>query len=200
MKISKVKIASLVFITLTTVACGGDKNDTTTENTNSTDMTSTPTDVDNPIAGTSDPTGRLDGTWVSACNFAEREIAIFSGDSFEILEEFFLDENCTEPDTEETAFKFAGSIEFPAGSTQTELGTAYWINRTLEIISDDGVPLSGDSLLLANETGAFNTQYDIFLISSDEKLFFGVDDFDLALQTPETRPTQLDTGVEYTRQ
>ena len=175
---------------------GGGDNETSDDADNNPVTTSTPVDggVNTDDDTGTDPSGMLEGTWLSDCDFDENSLLTISGNVAVFTQQFFLQENCVELDTEFALDVDTLSLEFPAGSVTTNLGTAFFIDLTLESFTVDGeliTPESGDD--------DFSTEFDIFLISNDGRLFFGDDNFDGALESPENRPAEIDDTRGFTR-
>lgn len=189
-----------------TVGCGSDDDDNTNSNSSQvsdetnmpadvSDETSMPADVNDTGSSGADPSGLLDGTWV-VCDFGELDTLTVIGNTATIRTDDFLDDDCTQPDTESSVDVSELSLEFPSGTTQTSLGTAYWTNATLESITFDGVAPTADQLELLQENNLFETQFDIYIVPSDGNLYFGEGVGDSA----DTRPTQIDLTRPWIRQ
>ncbi len=200
--LTSVMLASALYV----VGCGGSDNNNNNNNVEAGDnsgMTSMPVNGGggtNEGAGT-DSTGMLNGTWVSDCDSGEVTTATFSGNAVTAVEREYLDVDCTQPDPEGTLLETQASVSFPQGSVSTSVGTAYFINVTPEGYSVNGVPFTAEEIQSFGDFGSFDTDYSIYAIANDGRLYFGddPDNFDVG-SSPATRPTEVDQTYGFTRQ
>ena len=140
----------------------------------------------------------FDGTWESNCAqelpFAGSEFQqatlVADGNTYTTTIRSFLDSDCSvasEPAVTTTEF----SSQLPGGSVTTSLGEASFIDNTLTGLDIDGF----DAFTLSQQTGVNPVQYNIFLVGSDGRLYFGEPGFEL-----DERPTELKTDVFFTLQ
>ena len=140
----------------------------------------------------------FDGTWESNCAqelpFAGAEFQqatlVADGNEYSTTIRAFLDSDCSVPsDPAVTTSVFLS--QFPGGSVTTPLGEASFIDNTLVGLDIDGF----DAFEFGQQTGVIPVQYNIFLLGSDGRLYFGEPGFSL-----DARPVELKTDVFFTLQ
>ena len=151
----------------------------------------------------------LEGSWTTGCvledeNFPEDGYTIFNltieGDTLDAVEFGFTDSACSIPTIDSATIEISFSLEFPDGSVTTSLGEASFIDLTPESVTIDGEQLTPAQQAALEELGLFDTVFDIFLIDSEGRLYFG--DTDVEGQnatTAEMRPQTLDTFGAFIR-
>ena len=153
--------------------------------------------INDDVALASPATG-FDGTWESNCAqelpFAGSEFQqatlVAEGNTSTSTIRSFLDSDCSVPSNPAVAISEFSS-QFPGGSVTTPLGEASFIDDRLVGFVIDGF----DAFELGQQTGVDPVQYNIFLVGTDGRLYFGEPGFTL-----EDRPTELKTDVFFTRQ
>ena len=161
-----------------------------------------------PVSG--DPIGgagiaAFDGRWETDClvddidgsgigvSF-ERVFLVLSGGDYVQTINSFLDSDCS-VDDDPAVGVITGNYSFPGGSVSTAFGQAQFIDVTPESIVLDGEAFSGEELMLLEDAGFFDTEFDIIVIGTDGRLYGGSD---IGL-TPDTRPQTIDPEFSYRR-
>jgi len=183
------------------VGCDSDDDDSTNNDAGSNSSeTSMPAD-NNEGAVRTDPSGLLDGTWVIC--FPENIIpsattdnsisatVIITGDTLSSTSVPHLNQDCSQPVVGFPDVVQSTSLEFPEGTTETSLGTAFWINTTLESFTVNGLPATAEQVAAAESDNGFDTMYDIFIVADDGNLYLGDTLTDGAGDSPETRASEL---------
>jgi len=204
MKYSKEIAITTMALSISLVGCSSSSNSTTNadpvnipadQSVSPANETSMPAPdaggTNNDVAGTGDPA--LNGTWTTGCfedliDSYEIGTLVISGATATETFATYSDSTCSTRDAEPVE-EITFSMEFPAGVVETGLGTARFINITPESFTVGGQPVPSVT--------AFNTLYDIYLVSGDT-LYLGLDG-DVS-ESPQTRPSQLDTDEPLTRQ
>jgi len=212
--------ATKLFLTVATLAsltilsgCGGSDNDSNNGNTGNSAATgnggSNETSMpDGSTTGnTSAGNAALNGAWSTGCRLNESsdeseyiiEAGIIFEDMLTIIETYYSDSDCSvaePPDREASTY----SLDFPSGSITTSLGTASFINITLEEVTLNDEPLSAAELGITNQLDGFDTLYRIFIITPEGRLHFGDDSDNNDGSTPERRQRTFDPDYYFVRQ
>ena len=182
------KIKTAIFLLATSIMVGCSSSD---DDTDGSDQTSTPA-PDTDTNGTPQALSRFIGNYVRECTIDD-----FDNDTWDIIElsiqedgnsstiTEFSDSECTQPTV---TFSFETSFSFPGGTANTALGTADFLDVTVESAALNGVD-------------APNTQdqeFDLILLDGNN-LHFGLLTFELNGDTAETRPVEIDQSEIFVR-
>jgi len=196
-------VVSSALCSMALVGCGGGSdNPSSTDPTDTSNQTSMPVDSDNNNGG--QVSSALDGTWRFDCQadgddeFEKGTMTIAGGTATSVVS-IYTDSDCSVP-AEFANGRAVQSLEFPGGSVQTSLGTATFVNVTLESTEVNGAPLTAEEIAVLQELGVYDTEYDLFLITAEGRLYFGDFIGDLDGTTPARRPTDVDPEYFLVRQ
>jgi len=197
------KAASILLTMAVLAGCSSSDDDGDTITDSSEDMTGLPTDSEDSV-GTSMPAPgfdpndapqamtQFDGNYLSGCRVEPEEEGIWSvselsiqSDLVVVTDSEFSDSECTQPDG---VFEITLSAVYPGGTADTSLGVADFIDLTVE-----GGTVNGEAVPAADE--AF---FDLILLDGGN-LYFGLLTEELDGETPETRPTEIDTVEPFVR-
>ena len=195
-------VAALALITSVAGCSGGESEpDNPTDTANQTSGPAPGADINNGPVGDAD----LNGNWSTGlCALDEQDEvtgeSVYSEESLEVTDDismltinYFSDSDCSVPTTPANEV-LTFSLAFPEGTVEVPpLGTARFVDATIESFTIDGMPFTG--------AGLNSTEYDIFLVTPDQQLYLG--DTDVPGQdgtSPETRPRTLDTESVFALQ
>jgi len=208
MTLLKPLLVSAIFCSAILSGCDSDKDpDQSEDGSETSDETSMPADGVDP---NNEINAELQGTWVSGC-VAELPgeltsylsvIHVIEDDTLTYDNKFFTDSDCSVPDTEDYREQGTYSLSFPEGTVETDRGTASFMDRTLESFTNNDMQPTPEMIQLADEVGVFDVEYDIYIITPEEELYFGYqgtsDEADGS--SPEKRYQELYSSYSLTRQ
>lgn len=184
------KLKTTIILLATAIMVGCSSSDDDADGSDQTSMPAPDTDID--TSGTPQALSQFIGNYLRECTIDD-----FDNDTWDIIElsiqedgssstiTEFSDSECTQPTV---TFSFETSFSFPGGTANTALGTADFLDVTVESGALNGVT--------APDTQ--DQDFDLILLDGNN-LHFGLLTFELNGDTAETRPVEIDQSEIFVR-